>query len=310
MGQPTHHFFFGPFRIQSEIDIPELRGVTGSGRLPITIRSGNLPATIPDAQPLGNWSSVAPNEYLLEIEGVARYYVGHGHDVRVEMVPGIPISDVSTYLLGSVFGALCHQNGLLPLHASAVESSGIVTAFLGDSGAGKSTTAASLQRRGYPIVSDDICLFELHSDPTGGESMRVVPVAGWLKLWRESLDHLGETPDEANRTFSSDDKFRLYLSHQDPTPRRIGNLVFLERAANPTQPPTLQPLAPAETIASMMDKTYLNYVVELNGTHADLFRRCAAVLRNARGFRLTVPWGFHHIESVIDLVESTLLRPR
>ena len=316
MGLSPHNFFFGPFRLISEIDIPELHGVIGSGRLPVTIRSGNVPASISNAQPLGNWCSVSLNEYLLDIEGVARYYVGYGHDIRIQIIPGVALSDISTYLLGSVFGALCHQNGLLPLHASAVESSGIVTAFLGDSGAGKSTTAASLQRRGYPIVSDDICLLEPQSNSTEPSSieleasMRVVPVAGWLKLWRQSLDHLGETPQEQNRTFSSDDKFRLYLSNQDPTPRRIRNLVFLERASIPTQLPTLHPLSASETIAAMMAKTYLSYVIELNRTQADLFRRCSAVLRDARGFRLTVPWGFHHIESVIDLVESTLLQPR
>ena len=304
LAQNSHVFHFGPFHIDSDLDIPELHGTSGPGSIHVTLRSGDVPATIPDSQDLGEWCSVSTREYLLNVPHVARYYVGQGYDVRVEIQPGTPISDVSTYLLGSVFGALCHQNGLLPLHASAVESNGLVTAFLGDSGAGKSTTAAALQHRGYRIVSDDICLLE-----PAGETMRVIPVAGWLKLWRNSLDYLGETPEERNRTYSTDDKYRVYLSQQSFASRKMSNLVFLNRASDPAQKATLEPLSASETIAAMMDMTYLNYVSQLTHAEPELFLRCARVLSTAHGYRLTVPWNLNAMESVIDLIESRLLKP-
>jgi hypothetical protein len=302
--QNSYIFHFGPFHIDSDIDIPELHGITGSGSIQITLRTGDVPDTLADAQNLGDWCSVSPREYLLNVPHVARYYVGQGHDVRVEIQPGTPISDVSTYLLGSVFGALCHQNGLLPLHASAVESNGLVTAFLGDSGAGKSTTAAALQHRGYRIVSDDICLLE-----PAGETMRVIPVAGWLKLWRQSLDYLGETPEERNRTYSTDDKYRVYLSQQSFASRKMANLVFLDRTTDPAKKVTLEPLSASETIAAMMDMTYLNYVNQLTHAEPELFLRCARILSTARGYRLTIPWNLDQMDSVIDLIESRLLKP-
>lgn len=133
---PGFVVYLGPFRFESEIEISELRASSGSGEKAVSIRLGNVPAAIPGAVLASPGCHVSSAEYLLEIPGTARYYVCNGNQVRLEFVPGTPIANVTTYLLGSCFGALCHQNGMLPLHASAVEFGGGVTAFLGDSGAG------------------------------------------------------------------------------------------------------------------------------------------------------------------------------
>ena len=71
------------------------------------------------------------------------------------------------------------------------------------------------------MVADDICVL--------GADSRVIPVAGWLKLWRASLDHLGESPDERNRVYSAEDKYRLYLENDAAQRPKLANLVFLSR---------------------------------------------------------------------------------
>jgi hypothetical protein len=252
---------------------------------------------------------VTATEYLLAIPGTARYYVRNGNEVRLEIEPGAPIANVSTYLLGSGFGVLCHQNGMLPLHASAVEFAGAVTAFLGDSGAGKSTLAACLGRRGHRIVADDICLLQDEHD-----GMRVVPVAGWLKLWNESLQYLGETPVEQNRVYSTDDKFRLFLTEPfaalDSERPRLDRVVFLARSADPRGQPKLEPVPLLDGIAGLMKLTYAGYVPALSGQRSRVFRQCARVLQQANAWRLTVPWGLDRMEAVLDLLESEIFATR
>lgn len=291
-------YFFGPFRLESEFEIPELKGCAGLGTIPVDIRIGGVPLDV-DGATYGKFCRVSATEYLLDIPHVARFYVANGSLVCMEPAPDAPAADISTYLLGSVFGALCHQNGLLPLHASSVRVGDGVTAFLGDSGAGKSTMAACLQGRGYAIASDDICLL---SDEAG--EMRVIPVAGWLKLWRASLDHLGETPEERNRVYSEDDKYRLYLEAQTGERPVLRNLVFLEKAGDGKA--RLEPLSVPETLARMMQLTYLGYITELTGSHAQVFGQCAHVLKEANGYRLVVPWGFEEMDGVLRVVEDLL----
>lgn len=299
-GPAKYTYEFGPFQLKSEIEIPELAGFGGSAHLPVSVRLGQVPGGIEGGVPYGSECEVSASEYLLKIPHVGYFHVKDGASVLVDRAPDSPDPDVSTFLLGSVFGALCHQNGLLPLHASSVRSGAGVTAFLGDSGAGKSTLAACLQDRGYAIVSDDICVLE---DRAG--EMRVIPVAGWLKLWRASLSHLGETPDENHRVYSEDDKYRLYLRTRAGDRPALANLVFLTRAVGGE--PRLEALSTAETLAGMMQLTYLGYITELTGSHARVFRQCARVLAGAKGYRLVVPWGFEGMDGVLDLLERNLL---
>jgi len=298
-------FYLGPFRFESEIEIPELRGSTGSGDRVVTILLGGVPSAIPGAMFDGDDCQVTATEYLLDIPGTARYYVCNGNEVRLEIAPGAPMANVSTYLLGSGFGVLCHQNGMLPLHASAVESGNRVTAFLGDSGAGKSTLAACLRRRGHRIISDDICLLQEES-----EDMRVVPVAGWLKLWNESLRYLGETPIERNRVYSTDDKFRLFLTEPlaalESGRHRLDRILFLARSTDSQARPTLEPLSLLDGIAGLMKLTYAGYVPELSGQKSRVFRQCGRVLQQAKAWRLTVPWGLDRMEAVLDLLDTRI----
>ncbi len=300
----AYTFYFGPFRFDSEIDIPELRASTGSGERLVHLHLGDVPSTLANSTPYGTWCRASATEYLLDIPGTARYYVAHGNQVRVDFAPGTPIANVTTYLLGSVFGVLCHQNGLLPLHASAIVHGGEVTAFLGDSGAGKSTLAACLHRRGHPIVSDDICLLE--TTPT---DLRVIPVAGWLKLWNQSLQYLGESPNEQHRVFSTDDKYRLFLAETAYPQLRLARIVFLGRDPDPAAQPTLQPLDTTDALAALMDTVYASYVPALIGQQPRVFRQCARAIQQAPAFRLTAPWGLDRLDAVLDLLEQEIRTP-
>jgi hypothetical protein len=299
----TLTFVYGPFRIESEIDIPELRNLTGPGERLVRLYAGGVPAQIAAPDHTSTPLQLSASEYLLSIPDIARYYVAHGNEIRVEPAPGAPVANVSTYLLGSCFGALCHQNGLLPLHASAVASGDSVTAFLGDSGAGKSTLAACLHRRGYVIVSDDICLL----DPSDPANPRVIPVAGWLKLWNQTLEHLGHTPEEEHRVFSTDDKYRVFLPDSEGATRRLTRVVFLSRCETPEAPSSLARLSVPEAVAALMDMTYAVYIPVLTGQQPRLFRECAGVFRHAQAYRLTRPWSLERTDEVLDLVERELL---
>jgi hypothetical protein len=102
-------------------------------------------------------------------------------------------------MLGSAWGALCYQRGLLPLHASAVVVDGRVHAFTGPSGAGKSTLAAGLSARGLQYFTDDILII----DPARMLNREAACFAGQksMKLWADAIslvtaDKLGPVRDD------------------------------------------------------------------------------------------------------------------
>ena len=93
---------------------------------------------------------------LIRIEDVADFEIRDGRQIRVWPAAETKQKDIEIFLFGPAWASLCHQRGMLPLHASAIVTGAGITAFAGRSGAGKSTTAALLNSLGYELISDDI----------------------------------------------------------------------------------------------------------------------------------------------------------
>lgn len=295
-------YLLGGVTFVSEIAFPELpliqQPTTTSH--PVGIRLGEVPNHLPGAAKLDPDCFATSEQYLLRIPGLASYLVSNGRDIVVCPEPGALPLDVRAYLLGTLFAVLCQQRGLLPLHASAVSSSQGVVAFLARSGQGKSSIAAHLGQRGFPVAADDICLIEI----TPGNKATVIPAAPWLKLWRNSLQNLGRQAEGLERVFSEDDKYRWPL--QSPlTPQPIGKLIFLESEDRPA--PGIQSLSSLEAIPLLMDLTHQAYVLHATGQRQENFLRCSRVSAQAKAYRLIRPWGLQYLESTVDMLEELIM---
>ncbi len=299
-------YVFGGITLVSEIALPELPLVQHQDTKPhpVHIRLGDVPGHSPQAVEIDPDCFATPTYYWLRIPGIGCYLVTNGEEIIVCPEPGARPLDVRAYLLGTGFVALCQQRHLLPLHASAVSTGKGVVAFLARSGQGKSSLAAYLAQRGFSVLADDVCLI----DSASSGSALVIPTAPWLKLWRNSLEHLGKRVDGLERVFSEDDKYRLPLSNT-PSPEPIGRLVFLETNPNQASATEMQELSAVEAIPLLMDLTHQAYVLQATGQLAQSFLRCSRVSSQASAYRLIRPWGLEHLESSVDTVEKFLRAP-
>ncbi len=259
-----------------------------------------MAAALPGAVEIDPWCHATSSTYLLHIEGVARYLVRDGEEIVISPSPQALLLDVRAYLLSTVFVVLCQQRGLLPLHASAVCGDAGVVAFVGESGQGKSSLAAHLEERGFPVIADDICLI----DPAQPGELMVAPTAPWLKLWRTSLEGLGRPADDLTRVFSDDDKYRLPLAAQaDSQPLR--SLVFLDREVS-TMVVKLEELSAVAAVPRLMNLTHQAYLLEATGQRKESFLRCSRVCSQAKAYRLIRPWGVEHMGPTVDALEKFL----
>jgi hypothetical protein len=107
------------------------------------------------------------------------------------------LEDAATFLLGPVLGLLLRLRGVTCLHASAVAFGDRAVAFVGDEGAGKSTTAAAFAQRGHPVISDDVvAIVERES------VFDVMSAYPYLSLWPDSVKML-YGPAKTLPTFSA-----------------------------------------------------------------------------------------------------------
>lgn len=99
---------------------------------------------------------------------------------------------LSLFIVSEPLGILLFQRGDILLHASAVRlpnNTGIV--FMGEPGAGKSTTTAAFVKAGCKIVSDDLVSLRLINNKPF-----IIPSFPQIKLWKTSVDGLGYDYDE------------------------------------------------------------------------------------------------------------------
>jgi hypothetical protein len=300
-----NNYRIGPFLYVTELLLPELPLVTPEeGEWPVNVRMGATPAAL--SAPLATAESYEANdtEFLLRLPGIATYYVHDGVEIVVHPDAGAPELDVRSYLMGNLFAVLCHQRGLLPLHASAIATPQGAVAFLGASGAGKSSIAAFLARRGHRILADDICLI----DPAAPRDRRVLPMAPWLKLWSATLDAMGESSQGLSRIFSDDEKYRYVLQHHEaPTP--LAELIVLERAEDQTEDraeASFEPLAPVHALHAVLDLTYQSWLVRETGRTDRYFLRCGQALDGVRVTRMRRPWGFAAMDATLEALEAHL----
>jgi hypothetical protein len=278
------------------------------GERPVNIRLGATPTAL--SAPLATAESYEANdtEFLLRLPGIANYYVRDGVEIVVNPDVGAPELDVRSYLMGNLFAVLCHQRGLLPLHASAIATPQGAVAFLGASGAGKSSIAAFLVRRGHRILADDICLV----DPAAPRDQRVLPMAPWLKLWSATLDAMGESSQGLPRIFSDDEKYR-YVLQQPEAPTPLAELILLERAEDESEDPagaSFEPLAPVHALHAVLDFTYQSWLVRATGRMDRYFLRCGQALDGVRVSRMRRPWGFEAMDATLEALETHLAAGR
>ncbi len=147
---------------------------------------------------------ITPEEYCFSVPETGEYRVLGGREIIVTPAPGVGAPELRLFLLGSAWGALCYQRGILALHTSVVQVNEHAVAFCGATGAGKSSLAAGLVARGLPLIGDDLCCFDFKAG-----APRVYPSAPRLKLWRDALTNLGWQSDNLVRDHFRMDKFHV-----------------------------------------------------------------------------------------------------
>lgn len=110
-----------------------------------------------------------------------------GGGVSVHGWPHTPAETLRHLLLNQILPLVLSRRGRIVLHASAVSVKDEVSAFLGRSGAGKSTVAVSCAMRGARIVADDCLVVE----PGPRTQWQAVPCHAGVRLWPDALRRLG-----------------------------------------------------------------------------------------------------------------------
>ncbi|MGA8035688.1 MAG: hypothetical protein WA823_06845 [Candidatus Acidiferrales bacterium] len=275
-----HYSVFG-LQVTSNLPIPELNAMSSPS--PITDldihwkTSPNLTRTSAElaseltyvssytdhtgAPELKIWSIPSQNLLRLEYSDGAQFWVDRGGTEIWSVWPeSLSIDDTATYFLGPVLGLVLRLRGIPCLHASAISFGGRAVAFVGAEGAGKSTTAAALARKGLIVISDDIVALEEQTD-----RILVKPAYPYLCLWPESVTALYGSPDALPRFAANYEKRCLSLARQslefaaDPLPL---SCIYILGARRSDGPPAIEPVPALEALLTLVANTYATNMLD------------------------------------------------
>jgi len=229
VARPPLYSCFG-FRLRSEIALDEIGRADDprDARPIVDIRFGPVPERLEGGGETVAGLQAAGDDALLTVTETGRYLVRAGREIIVDPFPGASERNLRLFVLGSALGILCHQRGLLPLHANAIVVGGNAYAFAGRSGAGKSTLAAYFAHAGYRVLCDDVCVLS-PDDPEGPVAWPGLPR---LKLWGDASRAFGHEHGELDRVVDGMDKFHVQLpAQQDVRPVPFRRLYLLASIA-------------------------------------------------------------------------------
>lgn len=294
------------WRTASEIALPDLPRWDGDGRAAeVTIAIGDVPPLEAPTMTTPLVQVDAAGRARFGIEGVADFLVEDGRRITIAPVAPTDSPDIRLFLLGSGLGYLCHQRGVLPLHAATVEVDGEAISFAGYSGAGKSTLADAFARRGYRILSDDV-------SPVDTARGVILPSLRRIRLWADSLDNAGWDAAGMERCREGLEKFSRSLHGVPPAEARPPRALFhLRQQSDKLGSTRFSRLRGRPAVEEFRRQVYRwRSLVGLVGAPAAMRRTAEAAAVFPLHFTVERPMSFDRLDVTIDEILATVKASR
>jgi len=285
--------------VASELPIPAATysGGDPTAQADVTIRLGERLRSIPNARIQNAWIEVGEQEFLLRPKEGLAFLIRDGREITVSRTPEISDGDVYLFLVGSVWGILCHQRRLLPLHCSAIESEGRAIAFTGPSGAGKSTLAAGLSKRGYSHICDDVSIVEL-----SGSVVQLQPMPKGIKLWGDTTEALNLARGAAISSDGQWDKYYVSVpEYGGQNQLEISALYVL--TSDHVEEPSISEVTGSWRFQEILMSLYRYEWLCMMRDPADVFQQVAEVVKALRVFRFSRPRDMSRFDEGLRLLE-------
>jgi len=300
-------YSFGGLRIASDFPLYGLQVCQSGAERPcdVVIRCAPIPHGVASTTAKfdhGHFSGTYNGREVLLSRTIGRFLLRAGKEILIDLAPCSDDDEVRAYLLGAVFGALCHQRGITSLHASAIDVADGCVAFVGASGAGKSSLVAALTLRGYEIFADDVCFLQLGNNG----HVQAWPGTNRIRLWDDASVALGFNGQNLQRETQQYAKY--FIPGRPPEnaiqPRPLHRVYQLNRVERGVTKVTR--LRGVDAVQALMQNVYPpNFAAHL-GYQSRVLEDCAAVARNVPVFRLSRPWDFAAFDQGTALIESHL----
>jgi hypothetical protein len=266
---------------------PDYRLVAGPPRdCPYSAPAGRILAELRD-DGFGYWVAEDPRDprrWTLRYAGICEVALDRGHrQIAVHPSPEAEPDLIPVFLEGGVLAHVLAAEGLLALHASAVQVGDRALAIAGPSGAGKSTLAALLCATGARLIADDA----LRVDATDSGAV-CFPGSRRLRL-RASAASLGDMIEGAAMGATADGRTAVMPARPADSPMEL-HAVLIPDPTRETDRLRMRRLGAMEALHELLRHPRLT-MWRSSDPIARLFALTAEIAAKLPVYRAVVPWG-------------------
>ena len=294
-------------QIASEIEFPELLP-TINDQPAIFIRKDVIPDELfPDKDASRVHVIFKEKDFLLNLPGIAKYHVTMGRQILIESYPASDPGTVRLFLLSISMAALLTQRQKILLHASAIILNEKLILFIGESGAGKSSIAAELSRRGYALFTDDVCVLETSPD----KSDQVLAYSSYpmMKLWDDTILALDHSEyDRSHKIRPSISKFGQFFHEKFITRAYpIQKIFVLNAVAEAPEGYSVKRLQGMEAFEKLSQHTYRKQFIQESSVLQTIhFKLMGTLIREKEVHEIKRSKKHSDINTFTNFVESLL----
>jgi len=299
-----HHSQAFNLAILSKFPFPEL-----ISHIPVTpdvrINYGSLPARgLNTVLKQGAFFQLNDKEMWLNIPKIARFLIVDGKEIIIDRCEDIDEATLRKFILDSCFKALLSQKYLFAVQGSVIKIGSYAVSFIAPSGFGKSTLSSLFLKKGYSILSDEICAID--------DDLNVLPSYPEISLWATVAQQLGIDVSTLKKIRPNLDKYAINIREQfHATPLPIKIIYHLNYQKNNTL--KVSPLSEKEKIEFLQNQLFNCPYVSLS-KHKEIVEKSQAIAHQVEVIHLECPrWDFsmnemgHLLSSVFDEIEVDLL---
>ena len=204
--------------------------------------------------------NILENAVKLELPKLGKFWIENGNRIVINHNSDIEPKETLPFLYSYCIGVLLYQREMIPLHGSAILTEKGAILFIGPSRAGKSLTAAALSKRGFQVISDDICAIKVVDNKPV-----LVPSNTPLMLWKKSLKTLDISIKGLQKVRGELEKYYIPVNQKNIIKYYSISKIYILQSHNKETIELSDPLKGKEKYYDVKNNTYQKkFISELN----------------------------------------------
>lgn len=289
--------------VKSEIEIPELLAIDDLdvSKVDVNIKRAPIAEEIINSIHNRSWYKYENERMVFKVNKVGAFYIENGESIIVDEFEDADSQLIKTFILGTSFGMILSQRGLLAMHGGTVLVDGKAIILTGQSGAGKSTLTNAFRHYEYPFMADDVS-----ATIEDKEEIFVEAAYPQQKICRDAMEKMGYNISDYRLIDEGRGKYvipthKTFIRER----KKLGAIFEIEQWDNDEV--KIDEVLGQDKMKTVLRNIYRIEVIAPHGIQAKYFKKAINIAKNIPVYRIKRPRNQFSVDKQIEKIKDIMV---